>query len=53
MILASHMNRGWTTNQNKQFVAILKKYPKQFERLKEATRKARQKLDELMALEKE
>ena len=53
MILASHMNRGWTKKQNKQFIAILKKYPKQFERLKEATRKTRQKLDELMALENE
>ncbi|MEM4142841.1 MAG: hypothetical protein QW445_01700 [Candidatus Bathyarchaeia archaeon] len=53
MILASHLNRGWTANESKQFVATLKKYPEHYERLKETTMKARQKLDELMGLETE
>jgi hypothetical protein len=47
LILASQVYTGFSSDQEKQFADLLKKYPSQQKRLKETIKKIRQKLDQL------
>jgi hypothetical protein len=47
LILASQAQTGLSSDQQKQFAKMLKKYPSQQKRAKETITKMRQKLDEL------
>ncbi len=47
MILATQMNRELTDKQGRQLAAVLKKYPDQYKRLNDTTKRIRQALNKL------